>query len=284
MNTDNVINPYKLLGINPYNPDIKMLKKNYYRLVLRYHPDKGGSKKKMRIIQNAYNYIKIQFQNCQDQKSVDQLEDEFFLFCEQQKKKLPKFTINRRADECTKRKNFNAEFEKQKELSSSNFDTGYGALMTSSEYAKGKLTYDKDNVSKKSKHIFKNIDNRALSIYKEPESFLQSYGNHERFDVTKVKDFSYSTGELSMSDYHKAFKIIGEKNVKKVKIKTRTLKSYLKQREMDQKTYKTENGSRGETTRSKYIFRERDYTTDVSSSSNDETSSEETSSSCDEPD
>ena len=66
MNTDNVINPYELLGIDPYNPDIKVLKKNYYRLVLRYHPDKGGSEKKMRIIQNAYNYIKLQFQNCQN--------------------------------------------------------------------------------------------------------------------------------------------------------------------------------------------------------------------------
>ena len=30
MNTDNVINPYELLGIDPYQPDMRMLKKNYY--------------------------------------------------------------------------------------------------------------------------------------------------------------------------------------------------------------------------------------------------------------
>jgi len=284
MNTDNVINPYELLGIDPYNADIKVLKKNYYRLVLRYHPDKGGSEKKMRIIQNAYNYIKLQFQNCQNQKSCDQLENEFFLFCKQQEEQVPKFNINQRDDEHTKRKNFNAEFEKQKKLNRGNFDSGYGTLMTSSEYAKGKLAYNKDNIHLKGKHIFKNIDNTALSIYKEPESFLQSYGNHERFDVNKVNDFSYSTAELSMSDYHKAFKIIGEKNVQKVKIKKRTYKNYLKQREVDKKTYKVSTERPGKINISKskskskstYVFKECEYAVNADDSS-EETTSEESS-------
>jgi len=277
MNTENVINPYELLGINPYDPNIKTLKKNYYRLVLRYHPDKGGSEKKMRLVQNAYNYIKIQFQNCQNQKSCDQLEQEFLLFCKQQEQKLPKFTINQLNDDDTKRKNFNSEFEKQKKINHSNFDSGYGKLMTSSEYARGKLSYNKDNINKKSRHVFKNVDNNALSIYKEPESFLQSYGRHERFDVNKVNDFSYNTGELYMSDYHKAFKIIGEKNVKKVKLKKRTFEKYLKQRENEQKTYKPSNQQTVKAGRSKYIFKERDYSVNLLSSSGDETSTEETS-------
>lgn len=290
MNTDTVINPYELLRIDPHNPDMKMLKKNYYRLVLRHHPDKGGSKKTMRIIQNAYEYIKLQFQNCQNQKSCTQLENEFSLFCKQQEDRAPQFTVDQRGDEHSKRKNFNAEFEKEKKRNVTNFDSGYGELMTGSEYAKGKLAYNKDNIHKKSKHVFKNIDNRALSIYKEPESFLQSYGNHERFDVNTVSDFSYSTGELSMSDYHKAFKIIGEKNIKKVKLKERSLKNYLKQRETDQKTYKVSSGHfpnktvhkilRGaharHSLREKYVFKERDYAVNnMSSSSNDETSTEE---------
>ena len=283
MNTDSVINPYELLGINPYAPDIKTLKKNYHRLVLRYHPDKGGSEKKMRIVQNAYNYIKIQFQNCQDQKSCEQLENEFLLFCKQQEQKSPEFLVNQHDDDYTKRKNFNAEFEKQKKINNSSFDNGYGKLMTSSEYAKGKLAYNKDNIHKKTQHLFKNIDNRALSIYKEPESFLQSYGNHERFDVNKVSDFSYSTGELSMSDYHKAFKIIGEKNVKKVKIKKRTLENYLKQRETEQKTYKSSTKPVG-TKRSKYVFKERDYTSNLSLSTDEETSTGITSSESSESD
>ena len=150
-------------------------------------------------------------------------------------------------------------------------------MMTNSEYAKGKLAYNKDNIHKKNKHVFKNIDDRALTIYKEPESFLQSYGNHERFDVNKVNDFSYSTGELSMSDYHKAFKIIGEKNVKKVKLEKRTYDKYLKQRETDQKTYKV-SSKKNPNKQRKYVFKETEYIVNTASSSNEEPLSGETSS------
>ena len=268
MNSETVINPYDLLKVDPYNPDMKRLKKNYYQLALKYHPDKGGSEKAIRIIQNAYNYIKLQFQNCQNVKSYEQLEKEFQSFSEKQTSQPQVKTYQ---DQYAKRKSFNHEFEQHKAVNTTSFDKGYGELMTHSEYAKGKLTYDKNNIHKKNKHTFKNIDKKALTIYKEPASFLQSYGNHERFDVEKVKDFSYNTNQLSMSDYHKAFKIIGEENIKKVKVKKRTYKKYLKQREIDKKTYKVSNKKK-----SGYVFKEVEYVPKETYSSTEE-SSEETS-------
>ena len=69
MNSDVVLNPFDLLGVDPYKPNMRKLKKNYFSLVLIHHPDKGGNEKSMRIVHNAYNYIKLQFQNCQNLKS-----------------------------------------------------------------------------------------------------------------------------------------------------------------------------------------------------------------------
>ena len=166
------------------------------------------------------------------------------MFCKEQEKKNVRFSsMHNNCNPQEKQRRFNEKFEIEKKQKSNSFDKGYGNLMSDSEYAKGKLSYDRDNINKKHKHVFHNIDNKALTIYKEPQSFLQSYGNHERFDVKKVKDFTYNTGGLHMSDYSNAFKMIGEKNVKKVKIERRTYKSYLRQRALEQQSYKISNNS-----------------------------------------
>ena len=242
MNSDTVLNPYELLSIDPYNPNMKQLKKNYYSLVKICHPDKGGSEKAMRTIQYAYAYIKLQFLNCKDLKTYEQLENEFTQFCKTQEQRESgfKFTYNKEGgdDYASKQKKFNEKFEAAKKNNITSFDKGYGTLMSESEYTKGKLSYDNTNISKKHKHVFTNIDNNSLTVYREPESFLQSYGNHERFDVKKVKDFSYTTGKLYMSDYQNAFKMLGEKNVRKVKIENRTYDGYIQQRKNNQDSYK----------------------------------------------
>ena len=260
MNSDTVLNPYELLSIDPYNPDMRQLKKNYYSLAKICHPDKGGSEKTMRTLQYAYAYIKLQFLNCKDLKTYEQLENEFTQFCKTQEQRDSgyKFTYNKKDDRdyASKQKKFNAKFEAAKKNNKTSFDKGYGTLMSESEYTKGKLSYDNTNINKKHKHVFTNIDNNSLTVYREPESFLQSYGNHERFDVQKVKDFSYSTGQLYMSDYQNAFKMLGEKNVKKVKIENRTYDGYVQQRKNNQDKYKmatkkeTHNYNRHESTES----------------------------------
>ena len=89
----NFINPYNLLGVNPNMPDLKQLKKSYYRLALLCHPDKGGNKHSMDIVHKSYLYIKKQFDNCQNLKSYEELEKEFELFCKTQEAQPPPFRV-----------------------------------------------------------------------------------------------------------------------------------------------------------------------------------------------
>ena len=231
MNRDHVINPYKLLKIDPYNPNMRDLKKNFRSLTLICHPDKGGSEESMRTLHNAYKYIKSQFENCQTDKTYADLENEFYSFCKKQELRTNPIRYSK------SKKNFNTDFEKKKSTGFSSFNKGYGGLMGKSEYASGKLTYDDNNLRSKISHTFMNVDNESLTLYKEPESYQQSYGRHERFDVDTVGDFSYSTGGLVMADYEKAFKIIGEKNVNNVKLQSRDYKQYSKQRDLNKKNY-----------------------------------------------
>ena len=232
MNSDKVIDPYILLGVDPHNPDMKLLKKNFYKLVLKYHPDRGGSKRAMRTVRNAYDSIKLQFLNCQNRKSHEQREKE---------SKNNFIKLNNSSTKKYNKVQFNKAFEEEKKRSHTSVDQGYGNYMTGSEYVAGKLSYDKNKIHEQQKHIFKNIDDNMLSIYNEPKSFQEAYGNHERFDVKKVSDFSYSSNGLYMSDYKNAFKIIGEKNMNKITVKKRYYKEYIQKRERDQNTYKMFN-------------------------------------------
>ena len=44
---------YELLEINENNFDINSLKKNYHKMCLKHHPDKGGCEYKFKLIQGC---------------------------------------------------------------------------------------------------------------------------------------------------------------------------------------------------------------------------------------
>lgn len=253
MNSEKVIDPYVLLGVDPYNPDMKLLKKNFYQLVLKHHPDRGGSKRAMRTVRNAYDSIKLQFLNCQNRKSHEQREEE---------SKKDAISLNNSSKNKYNKVRFNKAFEDEKKTKHTSFDHGYGDYMTGSEYAAGKLSYDKNKIHEQQKHIFKNIDDNMLTIYKEPKSYQEAYGNHERFDVKKISDFSYSSNGLYMSDYKNAFKIIGEENMNKITVKKRYYKDYIQKRVDEKHNYKMFNTNNQSSTE------------DSSSGSTEESSSE----------
>ena len=125
----NSINPFDLLNVNSKS-SIKDLKKNYYQLSLYCHPDKGGSKDDMIIIQNAYEYVKLQLENSTEQ-TYEQLEQEFQEFCKIQEKEPPKFCkiFSETHDEWSNV--FNTSYSEQKY--SNLFDKGYGNLMVLEE-------------------------------------------------------------------------------------------------------------------------------------------------------
>ena len=235
----NYINPYELLGINPHNPNLKKLKKNYCKLALICHPDKGGSEEAMGTLYNAYKYIQIQFQNCQNNSTYEQLENEFSTFCEEQKKHTPTFrTIWNNSEDGERLQRFNEEFEKKKKKDQVSFSQGYGDSMEESAHD-SRRAYDPNVKGKITTNFVNELPKGALTIYQEPKSLNQSYGGHERFDVKKVSDFSMKQGDLEMCDYGKAFHVLGEENVKSVKIEKRTYKQYIEHRSSESKTYST---------------------------------------------
>ena len=228
MDLKNILNPYELMGIDAHNPSLKKLKKAYYSLALLCHPDKGGSEEDMKIVLYAYRYIKDQFENCTNLKSYDERLEEFQAFCSEQQVGLPNINkIWENSEKGKTMKNFNKNFEKQRIIKP--FDGGYGDNMTSSKYAKGKQTYDNNNLDKQLTHSFRNVANKnELVEYREPESYQQGYGDYERLDVKKIKNFSHQ----GMSDYSRAFKILGEKNINNYEIKERTYKQLVNERKI----------------------------------------------------
>ena len=51
------MNLYELLEIDENNFDMDILKKNYHKMCLKYHPDKGGCPEKFKLIQEAYEIL-----------------------------------------------------------------------------------------------------------------------------------------------------------------------------------------------------------------------------------
>ena len=239
------INPYELFGIDYNQCDLKQLKKKYYELALLCHPDKGGDEQSMITVQQSYEYILNQFENCKMKKTFEELEQEFTEFIESQKIKIPLFRhIFEESDDFQKLRDFNKLFEEQKnsfnepqpENSNINnqiftsFDEGYGNMMINSEYNEKNLEYtDKitvDEIDDKP-HKFPNIISyNELIVYKEPEAKPIGYGSQFRYDIESTNDFSTDTS----SDYQKAFSILGKDNIDSFKIKNRTLEDIIEQR------------------------------------------------------
>ena len=225
----NFINPYSLLGVNPNMPDLKQLKQSYYRLALLCHPDKGGNKESMDIVHKSYLYIKNQFDNCQNIKTYEELEEEFETFCKTQEAIPPPFReIWENSEDYNNLKKFNEEFEKKqanyfKKIEQTNhfmksFNEGYGKFMDISEY---KNNSDVLNATKKSEQLNETFNNHSfildkknkhkfksdLIVYKEPNNVPLGYGQHLRFDVNIVDDFTdkLNFSNINMNDYKKAF-------------------------------------------------------------------------------
>lgn len=214
----NSINPYDLLNVTSEST-INELKKNYYQLSLYCHPDKGGSKDDMIIIQNAYEYIKLQLENSTEQ-TYEQLEQEFQDFCKIQEKEPPKFCkiFSETHEEWSNA--FNTSFTNNKY--SNLFDKGYGEFMDQSENSN--LEQYKPDVPERNKHNFTS----DLVIYKEPNPTPIDVDTNMPLDKKEIKDFTYQ----GMSDYKIAF---SESENLEIKIKERTLDDIINERNSNTK-------------------------------------------------
>ena len=104
------LNPYELLGVT-VDSDISTLTKNYYKLALLCHPDKGGNPDDMNVLHTSYLYIKEQLKAVNVDKKLEDFENEFSEFCKiQEAIPAPKFSEIFTENPFTT--DFNREFEK----------------------------------------------------------------------------------------------------------------------------------------------------------------------------
>lgn len=68
-----MINYYEILEVDEYSSP-EEIKKNYRRLSMKHHPDKGGDPKKFKEVTEAYNYLKDRT----PKKVFDKSADAFF--------------------------------------------------------------------------------------------------------------------------------------------------------------------------------------------------------------
>ena len=215
MESSNLINPYKLLGVN-CNSSISDLKKNYYNLSLLTHPDKGGSGKDFNIVHLAYNYIKEQLNNVTD-TTYEELEEEFEDFIKKQEEIKPPcfYEVYKETNDWLNK--FNNEFENMKidnlgeHIQENPFDLGYGELMDMSE-----PTTETDYKPFLEKKEPKTKFQTEIIEYKEPKYLPDTIVNFP-LDIKKIDDFTELTGDLKMSDYKKTFQDpVEKKNIEEI--------------------------------------------------------------------
>lgn len=220
INKDLLVNPYDLLGFDSKKPNIplKELKKKYYALALLCHPDKGGNKDDMIILEGAYNYLKCQMEICnQKPNDYDTALNDFEEFMKTQTDKYPPFSqIYEDMNEWLQE--FNKKFEKYSKLSENymndtgliNLEDGYGHLMEESENIK--LDTQSINKNKKKEDLEKDLQKPLknkfgfeLAEYHEPESLDICAHNYYDFSNRKVSNYSAKLGTVEITDYRVAF-------------------------------------------------------------------------------
>ena len=231
MENKDLIDPYKLLGIN-CNSTISELKKNYYNLSLLTHPDKGGSNTDFNIVHLAYNYIKKQLNNIKE-TTYEQLEEEFEEFCKLQEDTKPPcfYEVHKEANDWLNE--FNREFESTQSTETNikfnnPFNSGYGKLMEENEIQKKNDNIEDNDIE--DYYISDNLDynpilegdlktkfKREIIEYKEPGYLPDTIINYP-LKIKKIDDFSELSGNLKMSDYKKSYQDSNlEEEIKEIK-------------------------------------------------------------------
>lgn len=206
MESKNLINPFKLLGINYYSSNSE-LKRAYYNLALLCHPDKGGSKDDMDIIAKAYQYTKQQINNKTD-KTYEELQNEFDEFCKAQQNQKPVSFASIYEETNDWIVDFNKTFEQQnqKEDASSNpysIKNGYGNLMAKSNNNIDKIIETDCKYIPDIESELSEIEPFSTEIieYKEPISLNTFNDNGFPLDKKHIDDFT----SINNIDYKKAF-------------------------------------------------------------------------------
>ena len=235
-----LINPFELLGLNVHKHiNLKEVRKTYHELALLCHPDKGGNQKDFIIIHQAYKYVNEQVEQSKDMVPLEQLEEDFKNFCDENEiEKLPSL-LDIRDNAAVFNQKFNEKWN-ENPIQNANFNHfvgGYGDLMDRSELE----DEQKDNQPDDSTNELTNQFTSDLMIYEEPNALPENYGTFQRYDVDHVDNYGNLPEQLY--DYKETYSQINNKKIEDVKIEDKPMTDFekrLQERQQERENLKQE--------------------------------------------
>lgn len=208
------MNPYKILGLEESETDMKHVRWVYRQLSLRHHPDKGGDPTYFAIITKAYHHV---VHRIQDQRQIETRTTRPVPTTQQQY--VPEIVIddeegdtvplsdfqNLQIDPRAKRfdnQKFNQIFE-QVRVVEPNDQRGYTDEDFEKEVPVDESGLNMHNFNDRFTQHKKKVS-REVTIYKEPEPLFMSTGKHSgfyEFGQSEIDDFSGK----GYTDYKKAY-------------------------------------------------------------------------------
>jgi len=181
---------YKLLNLPQKKSTLEDLKKQYKNLVMKYHPDKGGSAYLFNVLNDSFKIVYNDLNN--NEKSYHELKTDHKQYSKTQSTQI------RTTDDAFNAK-FNKVFEENK-MPDPIFDKGYDKFIQEDEVKTNRKNYE-------------------LKKYTEPEPQYLSKLNFTELGVDKIKDYSGRNDDrkdLQFMDYktaHTTGKLIDENQV-----------------------------------------------------------------------
>ena len=192
LHNDLYFDPYKILEIDK-DYDLVQFKKQYKKMAMESHPDRGGDSDMFKEITQAYIYLLKKYKENIPDKQIFELKEEFenFTISEGKLKNTllnnDNFNINQ----------FNDVFNQTQIIDENN--NGY------SDFLKKDIN---TNVEQKNKYVFsdnfnievfnkifnnsvkKPKDNTKVTVYKEPKTLFQSSSGYSEIGSNSIDDFS----------------------------------------------------------------------------------------------
>ena len=165
------IDPYELLGVS-FKDNREDVKANFKQLALVCHPDKGGSKEEMDVLFGAYKYVLQQIEFGEHGRTMEDEEELFKQFMEEQVKEPIPTLFEIMTDEANRK--FNEAWEAdEREKMSMCYPSNYEEKMEAEP----------------------EVFSREIIQYKEPKSLEEiTVGEVMDLKVKEVKDFTGGGG------------------------------------------------------------------------------------------
>ena len=203
----NTMDPYKVLGVS-YDADIQQIREQFKKLVLKAHPDRGGSERVFTLIKNAYKYLyeykkKEQKQLENERRTLEQAKKERRRQSKKLKQEfkqvqnnphLKKINANSKSFDS---RSFNKLFNEFK--SSDADDRGYDTMKSSKD------RLDADDI--RAQYERENRQKMQIAVIAEPEGLQAGSQPYKELGVKHVGDFSkrHEGNGQGFTDYQSAY-------------------------------------------------------------------------------